>query len=344
MVRVRFSSAHSTRPRWSREASVTAARSALALLCALCGGTVLAQAPARDYPSRPIRMIVPFVAGGTSDTIARVVGQKLTEAWGQAVISDLRPGAGGSLGAEIAASAQPDGYTILVGNVGPISTNPLLIKTKYDSQRDFAPISLVARAPQLLVVNPALPVNSLTELTAYVKAQGGRVNYGSSGTGSPAHLAAELFRFRTGVDMVHVPYKAVTPALADTVAGSIQLIFSDMGPALAQVRAGRLRAIATTGPKPSPFLPDTPTASDTFKGFNVVSWWGLLAPARTPAPIVASLNAEVVRALRTPDVRERLSGLGVEAVTSTPQEMAAVIRADMEAFAALIKAANIRPD
>jgi tripartite-type tricarboxylate transporter receptor subunit TctC len=317
---------------------------AVAVLGALSAAPVVAQTVGRDFPSRPIRMIVPFVAGGTSDTIARVVGQKLTEAWNQPVISDLRPGAGGSLGTEIAAAAQPDGYTILVGNIGPISTNPLLLKVKYDSQRDFAPISLVARAPQLLVINPSIPANSMNELVAFIRSQGGKVNYGSSGTGSIAHLAAELFRFRTGVEMVHVPYKAVTPALADTVGGSIQLIFSDMGPALAQVRAGRLRAIATTGPKPTAFLPDTPTANQTFKGFEMVSWWGLLAPARTPATIVNRFNAEVVRALQAPEVRERLSGLGVESVSSTPQEMAAIIRSDQETFAKLIKSANISAD
>lgn len=321
---------------------------ALVAAAALAGGLsaaqVLAQPAVRDYPSRPIRMIVPFVAGGSSDTIARVVGQKLTEAWGQPVIADVRPGVGGSLGSEIAAAAQPDGYTILVGNIGPISTNPLLIKVKYDSQRSFAPISLVARAPQLVVVNPSIPVTSMRELVTWARAQGGKANYGSSGTGSIAHLAAELFRFKTGVDMVHIPYKAVTPALADTVVGSIQVIFSDMGPALAQVRAGRLRAIATTGGKPSSFLPETPTVSETFKGFEMISWWGLLAPAGTPAGIIDRLNAQVVRSLQMPDVRERLAVLGVEAVSSTPAEMAAVIRSDMAVFSALIKSANIRAD
>jgi len=317
-------------------------------LCALATGVVAqgvsAQGPAKEWPNKPIRMIVPFVAGGTSDTIARVIGQKLTEAWGQPVIADVRPGAGGSLGTEIAAAAVADGYTILVGNVGPISTNPLLIKVKYDSQRDFAPISMVARAPQLVVVNPALPVNSIKELAAFVKAQGGKVNYGSSGTGSMAHLAAELFKFRTGVDMVHVPYKAVTPALADAVSGNIQVIFSDMGPALAQVRAGRLRPIATTGSRPSSFLPDTPTVTETLKGFELISWWGLLAPARTPPAVIARLNEAVVASLKLPDVRERLSVLGVEAVSSTPQELAALIRNEIVEYAKLIKSANIKAD
>lgn len=316
-----------------------------AVACALFAAVAVAQpAAGRDYPTRPIRMVVPFVAGGTSDTIARVVGQKLTEAWAQPVIADVRPGAGGSLGTEIAAMAQADGYTILVGNTGPISTNPLLIKVKYDALRSFAPISMVARAPQLVVVNPSVPVNSVRELAGWVKGQAGKVNYGSSGTGSIAHLAAELFRFKTGVDMVHVPYKAVTPALADTVSGNIQVIFSDMGPALAQVRAGRLRAIATTGSKPTAFLPDTPTVSETFKGFEMISWWGLLAPAGTPAPIIDRLNAQVVKSLQLPDVRERLAGLGVEAVSSTPAEMSATIRADIAVFSAVIKSANIKAD
>jgi tripartite-type tricarboxylate transporter receptor subunit TctC len=315
-----------------------------ALLGLLCASTAIAQTAPRDYPTRPIRMIVPFVAGGSSDTIARVIGQKLTEAWSQPVIADVRPGLGGSIGTEIAATASPDGHTILVGNIGPISTNPLLLKVKYDSQRSFAPISLVARAPQLVVVNPSIPVKSMRELVTWTKSQGGKVNYGSSGTGSIAHLAAELFRFKTGVDMVHIPYKAVTPALADTVSGSIQLIFSDMGPALAQVRAGRLRAIATTGSAPTAFLPDTPTVSETFKGFEMVSWWGLLAPAGTSVSIINLLNEQVVRSLQLPDVRERLAGLGVEAVSSTPAEMAAIIRSDLATFSALIKSANIRAD
>lgn len=260
------------------------------------------------------------------------------------MIPDVRPGLGGSVGAQLAAGASADGYTILVGNIGPISTNPLLLKLGYDSQRDFAPISLVARAPQLVVVNPSLPVKSMAELVAFAKAQGGKVNYGSWGIGSIAHLAAELFRFKTGVDMVHIPYKAVTPALADTVGGSIQVVFSDIGPALAQVRAGRLRAIATTGGKPTSFLPQTPTVSETLTGFELVSWWGLLAPAGTPPSIIASLNAQVVKSLKLPDVNERLSGLGVEAISSTPREMANIIKSDQATFAQLIKSANIKAE
>ncbi|MBC7779758.1 MAG: tripartite tricarboxylate transporter substrate binding protein [Proteobacteria bacterium] len=307
-------------------------------------GSLFAQSAKSDYPNRQIRMIVPFPPAGTSDIIARIVGQKLSEAWGQSVLPDSRPGAGGSLGTEIAAKTAPDGYTLLVGNAAPISTNPLLVKVQYDTLRDFAAISLVARAPQLIVVHPSVPVKTFPELIAYAKANGSKVNYGSSGVGTIAHLTAEMFKSMTGSEMVHITYKGMPLTINDLVAGTLQVVFSDMAPALSQVKAGKLRPIATTGARVTPLMPDVPTANEVLPGFEIVNWWGLFAPANTPKEIVARLNTEVVRTMQMSDVREKFATLGVEAVSTTPGELTAMVKSEIAAFSRLIKSANIRAE
>jgi tripartite-type tricarboxylate transporter receptor subunit TctC len=313
------------------------------LAAAFVAAPALAQ-PAKDFPTKPIRMIVPFPPGGSSDIIARVTGQKLTEAWGQPVTVDSRPGAGGSLGAEIAARTPPDGYTLLVGNAAPISSNPLLIKVQYDSLRDFAPITLVARAPQLVIVHPSLPVRNVKELISFVRAQKGKIDYGTSGVGTIAHLSTEMFKNMTGVEMTHITYKGMALVVNALAAGEIPIVFSDMAPGMVQLKAGKVRAIATTGLQRSSLLPDLPAVSETLPGFNLVNWWGLFAPAKTPAPIVSRISETVVKGLQTPDVRERFAGLGVEVATSTPEEMLNMVKTEMSSFGALIKAQKIRSE
>lgn len=327
--------------RAARRQALSTGVAALAVIVA--SGPTFAQT-AKEFPSKPIRMIVPFPPGGSSDIIARITGQKLTEAWGQPVTVDSRPGAGGSLGAEIAARTPADGYTLLVGNAAPISSNPLLIKVQYDPLRDFAPITLVARAPQLVVVHPSVPVRTVKELIAFTRAQKGRIDYGTSGIGTIAHLSTEMFKNMTGVDMTHITYKGMALVVNALAAGEIPIVFSDMAPAMVQVKAGKVRAIATTGLQRSSLVPDLPTVSETLPGFNIVNWWGLFAPAKTPQPIVNRISETVVKGMQTPEVRERFAGLGVEVATSTPEEMLSMVKTEMTSFGALIKAQKIQAE
>jgi tripartite-type tricarboxylate transporter receptor subunit TctC len=296
------------------------------------------------WPVKPVRVIAPFPPGGTSDVIGRVIGAKLQEALGQTVIIENRAGAGGSVGTEVAAKATADGYTVLVGNASPISINPLLVKYQYETLRDFAPISLVARSPQLLVVHPSVPVRQLRELIPFVKAQAGKLNYGSSGVGTLAHLAAEQFKNMTGTDMTHVTYKGSILVVQDMVAGNIPIAWSDMAPALPQVKAGKLRALAVTSPRESPLVPGVPPMSAVLPGFDMVNWWGLFVPAGTPAPVIGRMNAELLKIMKMPDVVDRFASLGVEALSSSPEELGAYVKAEIASFAKLIKAANIRAD
>jgi len=314
---------------------------------ALAAGTFalgMSQVRAQAWPAKSIRMIAPFPPGGTSDVIGRVIGAKLQEVLGQTVLVDNRPGAGGSVGTEIAARTAPDGYTILVGNASPISINPLLVKYQYDTLRDFAPIALVARSPQLLVVHPSFPVKHIKELIPFIRANSGKVNYGSSGIGTLAHLAAEQFKNWTKTDIVQITYKGSILVVQDMVAGNIPLAWSDMAPALPQAKAGKLRALAVTSAKPSPLLPDVPTMASVLPGFDMVNWWGLFVPAGTPQPIIGRLNAELVKIMKSPDVIERFATIGVEALSSTPEELNALVKAEIESFGKLIKAANIKAE
>ena len=305
---------------------------------------VQAESRAQAWPAKPVRMIAPFPPGGTSDVIGRVVGAKLQEVLGQNVLVENRAGAGGSLGTEVAARAPADGYTILVGNASPISINPLLVKYQYETLRDFASIALVARSPQLLVVHPTVPVRNVKELIPFIRANSGKVNYGSSGIGTLAHLAAEQFKTMTNTDITHITYKGSILVVLDMVAGNIPLAWSDMAPALTQVKAGKLRGVAVTSAKPSPLLPDVPTMASVLPGFDMVNWWGLFVPAGTPQPVIGRLNAELVKIMRAPDVVERFAGLGVESLSSTPDELTALVKAEIASFGKLIKAAGIKAD
>ena len=305
---------------------------------------VPAESRAQAWPAKPVRMIAPFPPGGTSDVIGRVVGAKLQEVLGQNVLVENRAGAGGSLGTEVAARAPADGYTILVGNASPISINPLLVKYQYETLRDFASIALVARSPQLLVVHPTVPVRNVKELIPFIRANSGKVNYGSSGIGTLAHLAAEQFKTMTNTDITHITYKGSILVVLDMVAGNIPLAWSDMAPALTQVKAGKLRGVAVTSAKPSPLLPDVPTMASVLPGFDMVNWWGLFVPAGTPQPVIGRLNAELVKIMRAPDVVERFAGLGVESLSSTPEELTALVKAEIGSFGKLIKAAGIKAD
>jgi tripartite-type tricarboxylate transporter receptor subunit TctC len=300
-------------------------------------------APAQEFPTKPIRMVVPFAPGGTSDIIGRALGQKLSEAWKQPVIMDNRVGVAGSIGAAAAAKSPPDGYTLLVGNVGPVAVNNSIYKsTGYDPLKDFTPITLAVTAPQIVVVHPSVPAKSFREFTALVKAHKGKITFGSSGPGSISHLSGELYKRMTKTDMLHVPYKASAFITTALLGGEIDVVFSDMAVVLPHVQAGRLRALAVTGPKPTPLVPGLPTVADSgVPGFAMTSWWGVLGPAGIQQPIVTRLNTELGRILRLPDVQKNFATLGVDAATSTPEEFSAFIRTEFDKYARLIQEIGI---
>jgi tripartite-type tricarboxylate transporter receptor subunit TctC len=307
---------------------------------------LVARAAAQDYPSKPIRLIVPFPPGGGNDTMARTVGHQLTAALGQQVVIDNRAGAGGIIGAETAAKAAPDGYTLFLGGVGSHGINPNLhAKLAYDPVRDFAPVTLIASAPLILVVHPSVPAKSVKELIQLAKAKPGQLNFASNGAGGSSHLAAEMFKMMTATAMVHVPYKGLSPALTDLLSGQVQLMFSSTVAILPQVRAGRLRSLALTAAKRSPALPDVPTVAESgVAGYETASWYGVLAPAGTPQPIVDRLNREIVRIVQLPEVRERLAAEGAEPVGNSPEEFAAHIKRELARWAKVIRQARIQPD
>jgi tripartite-type tricarboxylate transporter receptor subunit TctC len=307
-------------------------------LAVLFAAVPVAGALAQAYPAKAIRVVVPFAPGGTSDIIGRTLGQRLSEAWKQPVIMDNRAGVAGSLGASIAAKSPPDGYTLLVGNVGPVAVNPQIYKAvEYDSIRDFTPITLAVTAPQIVVVHPSVPAKTFKEFNALVQRQKGNLTYGSSGPGSISHLCAELYKRMTKSDMLHVPFKASAFITTAVVSGEIDLVFSDMAVVLPHVQAGRLRALAVTGPKQTPLVPGIPTVSESgVPGFNMTSWWGMFGPAGMPRPIVNQLNTELVRILKTPEVHKTFATLGVDAANSTPEELAALVKAEVPKYAKLI--------
>ena len=302
-------------------------------------------AQAQDWPTKPVRMVVPYPPGGGTDIVARIVNEKLAPELGQPIVIDNKGGAGGSVGTEIAAKAAPDGYTILM-TLSSHTINPKLFpKLGYDVERDFAPVSLAAVIPQILVANPSLPVGNVAELVAYLKANPGKVNYASVGIGSPGHIAGELFKLRTGTQMTHVPYKGGGPAVTDTIGGQVQLLFVSMPAALQFVKQGRLKALAVTSGKRSASAPDVPTIAEN-GGPDVVvdSWYGVLVPAKTPSPVVAKLNAAMVKVLAMPDVREKLFAQGAEAVSSSPGEFDAMIRDELKKWEYVIREAKITPE
>ena len=317
-----------------------------AMVCAATAGPAAGQGagPAQGYPGRPIRMIAPYPPAGTSDIVARIVGQKLTEAWGARIVVDNRPGASGSLGTEIAAKSNADGYTMLIGSVAPIVLNPLFYaKIPYQSLRDFTPVSLIGAAPQLVVVNPSLPVKSVRDLIAAAKSSKEGLNFGASGVGTLPHLGGEMFRVMTGTNMVHISYKGTILAIQDLLGGRLHVVFSDMPIALPLANSGKLRAIAVTGAKPFSLTPGIPTMIEGgLPGFVLDNWWGVLVMAGTPQAVVGKINAGLVQGLQQPDVKERYATLGLEAVSSTPQQFTDIIKSDHAKYVKLIKDAGIK--
>jgi len=301
-------------------------------------------AHAQDYPVKPIRMIVPYPPGGGTDVVARIVNEKLSLELGQAIVIDNKGGAGGSVGTEIASKAAPDGYTILL-TLSSHTINPKLFpKLGYDVERDFTPISLAASIPQILVANPAVPASNMQELLAWMKANPGKVNYASVGVGSPAHIAGELLKLKSGVQMTHVPYKGGGPAMTDVIGGQVQLAIVSMPAALQFVKAGRVKALAVASAKRSASAPDVPTIAEGGLDVVVESWYGVLVPAKTPAPIVARLNAAMVKVLAMPDVKEKLFAQGAEAVSNTPAEFEAIIKEELGKWEYVIREAKITPE
>jgi tripartite-type tricarboxylate transporter receptor subunit TctC len=302
-------------------------------------------ASAQAFPNKPIRWIVPFPPGGAADIVSRTVGGKLTAAWGQQVVIDNRPGAGGNIAAELVAKAIPDGYTVIIVPATHTTNPTLYARLPYDPVKDFAPVTLVSSSPLVLVVHPAVPASSVRELIALAKARPGQLNYASSGIGVSAHLAAELFKFTVGVDIVHIPYKGQPPAMIDLLSGQVQLMFANMPVALPQIKAGKLRPLAVTTLKRTPNLPGLPTVAETgLPGFEVNQWSGLLVPAGTPRSVISKLHGEIARTLQLPDVRESFVNQGFEPVGNTPGEFAAYISAEIAKWAKLIRDAGIRAE
>jgi tripartite-type tricarboxylate transporter receptor subunit TctC len=314
---------------------------AFGLIAGLATQAVVAQ----PYPAKPVKLVVTYPPGGSSDLMARILGQKLSELWGQPVIIESKPGAAGSIGMDYAAHQPPDGYSFVIGNLGPVTVNPLLSKVPYDSERDFVAVSLISTGPNILVVNSATPVKTLEELVAYARANPSKVNFGSSGPGSVAHLSGEMFKNIAKLDITHIAYKGGILAVQDLVAGHVQIVFSDALPAMQFIKSGRLRALATTGPERSPSMPDIPTCVESgMPGLVAVNWWGVLLPAGTPKPIVQKFHADLVKVMKDADLKERFAQLGVDAVSSSPEEFSAFMRAEAIKYARLIKEADIKID
>ena len=308
-------------------------------------GLACGMACAQNYPQRPVRLVVPFPAGGSTDIVGRTVALKLTELWGQSVIVDNRPGGGTMIGTEAVARAAPDGYTLLV-TPAPFTINPsLLKKVPYDALNDFAPITLINTTPLVLVVNPGVPAKSVKELIALAKANPGKLNFGSSTIGGSNHLAGELFNAMAGVKMVHVPYKGNAPALTDLVGGHIDLIFNGLTSALPLIKTDKLRALAVTSLKRAGALPEVPTIDESgLKGFEAVAWNGLAAPAATPREVIAKISTDVLKVVNSPELHERLKSEGSDPVGDTPAEFAAFLRNEIAKWAKVIKFAKVKPE
>jgi len=303
-------------------------------------------AAADSYPSRPVRLIAPFSAGGGVDIVARYLALKLTEKWGQQVVVDNRTGATGIIGTEIAAHSPPDGYTLILGNAATHAVNVSLFKKlPYDAVKDFAPVTLIGRVPEMLVVHPALPAANVRELIALAKAKPGELAFGSAGAGSPPHLAGELFQFLAKVKLVHVPYKGSAPALADLIGGQISMYFSNILSAVPFVKSGRLRGLGVTSKQRSVVAPEVPTIAESgLPGFEDYNWYGILAPKGTPRAIVTQLHADIVAVVRGRDMEERLTKDGAEVIASTPDEFARFIREEIDRYARIVKASGLRAE
>ena len=299
-----------------------------------------------NYPSKPIRMIVPSAPGSGPDIMARAIGQKLTEALGQAIVIDDKPGAGGIIGSEAAAKAPPDGYTLIMSNAGAHTVNPgLYAKLPYDPVKDFAPVTLVALAPNILIVHPTLPVRNVKDLIALATAKPGELTFGSGGNGSTAHLSGEMFKTMAGINIVHIPFKGSPAAVIGVIAGQIALAIPNIPPALPHVRSGKLKALAVTTAKRAAGVPDLPTVAEAgLPGYEATAWFGVLAPAATPPQIIARLNAAIVKIAHAREMQERLTAEGADAVGNTPEQFAQIIKSDIAKWAKVIKASGARAD
>jgi tripartite-type tricarboxylate transporter receptor subunit TctC len=317
-------------------------RALLAAALAVCAGGTLAQ----PYPSKPIRLIVPFTPGGSTDILGRAIGQKLAEALGQQVVIENRPGAGGSIGAEAAARAAPDGYTLLMGHIGTLAVNPSLYpKLGYDPLKSFVPVAWVARVSSVLVVHPSVPAQSVQELVKLAREQPGRLRYASGGNGSAAHIAMEYFKLQTQTDLVHVPYKGTGPAMTDLIGGQVELAMTGAPAVMPHVKAGKLRALGVSSLQRMEGFPELPTIAESgVSGFEAIQWYGVVAPAGTPEPVIAKLNAEVNRALATPELKARLVAEGAEAAPTTPQAFGAFIAAEIERWRPVIQKAGLKAE
>ena len=298
------------------------------------------------WPARPIRLVVPFPPGGSTDILARSIGKELQDAWGQPVVIDNVPGAGGSIGADKVAKAPADGYTLLMGHIGTLAVNPSLYPNlPYDPIRSFAPVAWVARVPNVLVVHPSVPARTVQELVALAKAKPGQLAYGSGGNGSAANLATEYFKLRTGTSLLHIPYRGTAPALTDLVGGQIQLLFTGAPAVLGQIRNGQLRAIAVSSPRRLDALPDVPTVAESgYKDFEADQWYGVVAPAGTPPAVVAKLNAQINKSLSSPELKTRLNSEGAVAVTATPEAFASHTAREIARWQPVIKSGRVKAD
>ena len=301
-------------------------------------------AQAQTYPARPVRLLVPSTPGGSVDTLSRAIATRLSEKWGQQVVVDNRPGAGGVIAAELTAKAPPDGYTLIMCTVASCATNVSLHKNlPYDPVRDFEPVTLVATQNLMLLVHPSIPASSVKDLIATAKAHPGKYSFASAGNGTGGHLSGELFKLLAGIDLLHVPYKGVAPALVDVVSGQVSMTFASILSSLPQVKSGKVKALAVTGLKRSPAAPELPTMMEAgVKGYESATWYGVLAPARTPKEIIARLNTEIVAITKQPDVRDRLSKEGADPVGSSPQELGAYIKSEIAKWSKVVKAAKIQ--
>ena len=320
-------------------------RFALFLACFALSALAPLPADAQGYPAKPIRLIVPWAPGGTTDILARVIGQKVSEKWGQPVVIDNRGGAAGNIGSEAVVRSPADGYTLLLGTMSTHAMNQFLYsKMAFDPVNDLAPVSLVANVATVLVVHPSLPVSTVNELIALAKAKPGQLNFASGGIASFNQLCAELLMMMAKVDIVHVPYKGGGPAVADLVGGKVDMLFTGAPVTMSHIKSGKLKLLAVTDTQRSAALPDTPTMGETLPGYEFNNWYGIMAPAGTPRPVIDWLNTEILRILALSDVRERFTGLGADPTPSTPERFGAVMKADAEKWGRIIKQAGVRAD
>jgi tripartite-type tricarboxylate transporter receptor subunit TctC len=313
------------------------------LAFAFCG-VFQTELAAQQYPTKPVRLLVPYPAGGPVDAVARIVGPHLATGLGQNIVVENRSGAGGSIGADAVAKSAADGYTLLIGNTGPMTVNPVLQrKLPYDSRKDFAPVTWLVSAQMVLVVHPSLPARSVKDLVTLARARPQDLHYGSAGVGNLTHLGMELFKSMAKIELNHVPYKGVAPAYVDLISGEIAVMFGNVSGPLQHIREGRLRAIAVSSSKRSPVLPQVPTVAETYPGFDLVTWMGIFVPAGTPDAIRARLHGEIVNVLQREEVRQRLVSLGNEVVAGTAEKLAAHLDRELKLYAKIIESAGIRP-